>query len=194
MSEYSDEDLIRMMASGNTQENDTALKYIYAHHYNLIKQFILKNSGTPEAAADIFQDGLIILFNKSKDAKFRLSAALSTYLYAVCRNLWRQRLRVKNKEVDLEDVAPFVADEQESNLESIIRTERSDLIADLLEQMGGDCKKMLLYFYFDRLSIKEIMDKMNISGVAVAKNKKSNCMKRLRKLVLNSPLYRNLLK
>lgn len=194
MSEYSDQELIESLASNDRLKNNQVLKYIYGKYFKMIEQLILKNSGTPEQAADIFQDGLIVLYNKAKDPEFELKSALSTYLYAICRNLWLKKLRTKDREIALEDSMLYIADEQASNVAELIRTERGDIIADLIDKMGEDCKNILRYFYFEKLRMKEIMQKMNISSEAVAKNKKSNCMKTLRKKVLSSPFYQNLLK
>ena len=194
MRKYSDQELIQLLASTNSKDNDQALKYMYIHYFDLIQDLVLKNSGTPENVADIFQDGLIAVYNKAKNPQFQLTASLATYLYTICRNLWFKQIRAEKREVKLEDTALQIADDQELNLQALIRTERGELIADLLEQMGEDCKNILLYFYYEQLRMKEIVKRMNLSGEAVAKNKKANCMKTLRKKVMVSPLYKSILK
>ena len=194
MRKYSDQELIQLLASANNKDNDQALRYMYIHYFDLIQELVLKNSGTAENVADIFQDGLIAIYNKAKDPQFKLTSSLATYLYTICRNLWFKQIRAEKREVKLEDTALQIADDQELNLQALIRTERGELIADLMEQMGEDCKNILLYFYYEQLRMKEIVKRMNLSGEAVAKNKKANCMKRLRKKVMESPLYKSILK
>ena len=194
MRKYSDQELIQLLASANNKDNDQALRYMYIHYFDLIQELVLKNSGTAENVADIFQDGLIAIYNKAKDPQFQLTSSLATFLYTICRNLWFKQIRAEKREVRLEDTALQIADDQELNLQALIRTERGDLIADLMEQMGEDCKNILLYFYYEQLRMKEIVKRMNISSEAVAKNKKANCMKTLRKKVMESPLYKSILK
>ena len=50
-------------------------------------------------------------------------------------------------------------------------------------------KYKLIHFYYDRLRVKEIVERMGFSNEQVAKNTKSKCMKKLRELVEKEPLY-----
>ena len=78
--------------------NDTgAIETIYRENYATIQSFIVKNNGYPEDARDIFQEAMIVLFEKAKLKSFVLSCQVKTYLYSVCRRLWLKRLQQQNK-------------------------------------------------------------------------------------------------
>src|SRR5882762_10363741 len=68
--------------------------------YNIlpaVKQYIKNNNDTKDDAQDIFQDALVILYQKIHEGNFMLSVPLKTYLLAVVKNCWLQELRQKKK-------------------------------------------------------------------------------------------------
>ncbi|MEM9819873.1 MAG: sigma-70 family RNA polymerase sigma factor [Bacteroidota bacterium] len=181
-----DNELVELLASHHERDNDRALRYLYATHCDVIMKMIYKNNGSEEEAKDVFQDGLIVLYNKCKAKDFQLRSSLQTFLFSICRNLWLMKLRSKKREVKLDDSFTHLPDLDDSILEVLVVSEREQLVAQLLNQLGEGCKQILHYFYFERLRMKAIMQLMKLSSEQVAKNKKANCMKKLRKLVLES--------
>lgn len=193
MTSLSDEAILQNLRSQNPEVRNQTLSYIYQANYSMVAHFIKKNSGTEADAEDIFQDSLIALYNKATQGSLVLTASLQTYIYSIAKNLWFKKLRVKHRNVELKDThenLPIAED----LFDSIVKNERSEIIADILESMGEDCKKVLRYFYFDRLKMKEIMQLMGWQSEQVAKNKKSSCMKKLKTLVLENPGYQVSLK
>jgi len=51
----------------------------------------------------------------------------------------------------------------------------SFLIGETLEKLGSECKELLISFYYKKMSIKEIAERMNYA-TAAAKIKKKRCM------------------
>ncbi|MEO1258787.1 MAG: sigma-70 family RNA polymerase sigma factor [Bacteroidota bacterium] len=193
MTTLSDETIIQNLQSQNPEIRNRTLSHIYQVNYSMIAHFIKKNSGTEADAEDIFQDSLIALYNKANQGTLVLSASLQTYIYSIAKNLWLKKLRVKKRNVELKDTHEnFPVDED--IFDNIVKNERDELIADMLQSMGEDCKKVLQYFYFDKYKMKQIMELMGWQSEQVAKNKKSNCMKKLKTKVLANPGYRTLLK
>jgi len=56
------------------------LVYVVEQFYPMIREFILKNSGTEEDARDIFQEGLVVIFEKLKAGQIELTSKLKSYL------------------------------------------------------------------------------------------------------------------
>src|ERR1700733_1592037 len=69
-----------------------AVETIYMRHFNMVQSLILSNNGYPDDARDIFQEAMIILYEKARSGSFELNCQLKTYLYSVCRRLWLKRL------------------------------------------------------------------------------------------------------
>ena len=58
----------------------------------MVQTFILNNSGTSDDAKDIFQEAMIVLYEKVRSGSFELNCQIKTYVYSVCRRLWLKRL------------------------------------------------------------------------------------------------------
>jgi DNA-directed RNA polymerase specialized sigma subunit len=79
----------------------------------------------------------------------------------------------------------------ENQMNILLKGERSEIIADLISKMGEECRQLLLYFYFDRLRMKRIMELMGFSSEQVTKNKKSQCMKKLRAMATKNVIFKD---
>lgn len=166
-----DEEILKRLRHGE----EAALQYLYKKHYRMMLRLVMRNSGTEEEARDVFQEALIILWQKVRSSDFVLTSKLSTYLYSVCQNLWRKELERKAR-LTREEKDDIV----EQNWEE---KERQRLLRQCLEQLGDTCKQVLMMYYFDRMSMKDIAEQMGFASADVAKTKKYKCMQELEKIV-----------
>ncbi len=56
---------------------------------------------------------------------------------------------------------------------------------DAFKLLGNPCKQLLTTFYFEKKSLREIADELQIEE-NTARNKKYRCMEKLREMVLAS--------
>ncbi|NIK72637.1 RNA polymerase sigma factor (sigma-70 family) [Thermonema lapsum] len=166
-----DEEILKRLKNGD----ESALQYLYKKHYRMMSRLVLKNSGTEEEARDIFQEALIVLWQKVRAGNFMLTSKLSTYLYSVCQNLWRKELERKRR-LSSEEKDDIV----EQNWEE---KERIELVRRCLKQLGDTCQKVLTFYYFDRMNMKEIAEQLGFASADVAKSKKYKCMQELERIV-----------
>ena len=54
------------LIKGLALDDKTAIEAIYKDNYGLIQNLVINNSGTEDDAKDIFQEALIVLYEKSK--------------------------------------------------------------------------------------------------------------------------------
>ncbi|MGM0579601.1 MAG: RNA polymerase sigma factor [Bacteroidota bacterium] len=155
--------------------DESALDYLYKQHYKMMLRMILRNNGTEQEALDIFQDALIVFWQKAMDVNFELSSKISTYLYSVCKNLWRKELERKKKFED--------SDKEESEYNQLENQEMVKIIHECIGELGDSCKKILSYHYFDGLSMDQIAKKMGLANSDTAKTKRYKCKKRLDDLI-----------
>ena len=122
-----------------TNEKD-AIERIYRENYGLIQHLVVNNNGTEEDAKDIFQEGLIVLYEKSVSADFELNCQLKTYLYSVCRRLWLKRLqkytRFEPRIDGLADLVPVEEDLEHHEEKSL----QFGLLEPALPKAGRTCK------------------------------------------------------
>lgn len=166
-------------------ENDTkAINAIYASNFSLIQALVLNNNGSYDDARDIFQEAMVILYEKSKSAEFHLTCQIKTYLYAIAKRLWLKKLKhhglfVSNTDLSLmEQVIPV-----EEDLE--IAKKRDDeftLMETAFQKIGEPCKSLLEAFYIKKKSMMELVEQFGYTNTDNAKNQKYKCLMRLKKL------------
>jgi RNA polymerase sigma factor (sigma-70 family) len=155
--------------------DESALDYLYRKNYKMMTRIVTNNNGTEDEAKDIFQDAIIVFWQKVRDEDFVLTSKISTFIYSICQNLWRKELdrkaRLSNEVVEAKEYTDFD------------RQEREKILHECLNELGDTCKKVLMYYYFDNLSMQEIAEKMGFANADTAKTKKYKCKKELDDLI-----------
>jgi RNA polymerase sigma factor (sigma-70 family) len=178
----SDESIIQ----GILRSDDRALEQLYSEHSEMVRNLILTNSGSEDDAKDVFQDTIIILFEKIRSGKFTLSSSIKTYIYSVSRNLWLYRLRQTKKNSNLNDSMMTVVTD-ETNIESFCEeTHDKGKMTRFINLLGESCKKILMLFYYERLSTKDIALKLHLAGSDYVKTQKYRCLQKLKSLYLKN--------
>lgn len=177
--------LLESLRGPNLAKRDKALAEVYRRSYSMIEAMIVKNNGTVADAEDIFHDALIS-FYKQAQGGLTLTCAIKTYIYSMCRNLWLKRLRKSGRSSQLEDQHNEVVELDHNPEEYLITDDCSSLVANYLNRLGEDCRKIIVYSYFDHYSADEIAKLMKYLNAQVARNKKSGCLKKFREMVLQN--------
>lgn len=152
--------------------DETALDFLYKKNFRMMLKLILKNNGSEDEAKDIFQDALVVFWQKViGNNDFTLTSKISTYLYSVCLNLWRKELERKKRHTS-DQPERFEIQDQDAK-------ERSEIINRCIQELGETCQKILTYYYFDRLSMVDIAEKLGFANSDTAKTKKYKCKKEL---------------
>ncbi len=150
-----------------------------------IKNNIISNGGDEVIAKEIFHDSLILLIEKVSDPKFELTSKLSTFLYGINHFLWKNELRKrrKNPEVEWRDSANFTDQDLGYNSE---KEEQLKLLETVLDSVSEKCKAIFELFYVKNLSMKVIAEKLGFSSVNSAKTQKYKCVEKASQLASQS--------
>ena len=187
---YSDEALVN--AIGDKSLMNEAVRYIYQAYYEDLSSLIIHNSGSRQDAEDTIQEVIVTFIDIIRNGKFRGESSVKTFLISLTRNLWLNNLRKKERstarDVIFEKQREHVED---SMLEHINEREKKKQILMLLEQAGEMCKKILLLFYFQELSMKEMVAHLPYENEQVIRNKKSKCLQKLSEQLKNNPALLN---
>jgi RNA polymerase sigma factor (sigma-70 family) len=155
--------------------DEKALEFIYKKYYRMMTKLVITNSGTEEEARDVYQDALVVFWQKARSGNLVLTSKMSTFIYSVCQNLWRKELDRKKR---------MSNEEKDSSVSlDLDAPEREKIIAKCLEQLGETCRKVLMYYYFDEMSMQEIANKLGFANTDTAKTKKYKCKQKLDELV-----------
>ena len=176
--EYSDDELIRLIATGRTI--DAPVKFIYEHYFYLLSSYIEQNHGSREDAEDIFQEVVLTFISLVQQNKFRGESSVRTFLYAVNRNIWMNELKKRGRQLKRnEKFSSEIAAEDPGVDTFIANREARKQVFDIIDTLGEVCKKILLAFYYENLPIGEILKKLDYQNEQVVRNKKAKCMKSL---------------
>ncbi|WP_299189183.1 sigma-70 family RNA polymerase sigma factor [uncultured Aquimarina sp.] len=170
--------------------NNEILKDFYKRNFIIIKSFIIKNSGTEKDAEDIFQDALVILYQKIKNDSLVLDYSIHTYFYGISKNIWMRRLSKLKKVSCCGRINDLVSDTNFSIIDNIEQRDRESLYRKYLLNLNCKCKD-LLFLFFDGKSMKEIAQLTNYTEGYVRK-RKFECKKHLMELIAKDPLYSEL--
>lgn len=160
----------------------TVIERIYRDNYPMIQAFILNNNGNSDEARDIFQEAMIVIYEKAVSGSFELNCQLSTYLYSVCRRLWLKRLQQLNRYRDLvENVEETVAVEEDLEQHEKHNTEFI-IMENAMNKIGEPCKSLLESYYIQRKNMQDIAADFGYTNADNAKTQKYKCLMRLKKL------------
>ena len=167
---------------GILNNSENAIKRLYVAYFPMVMQLIVNNNGTPDDAKDIYQEAIIVLYNKIKKGDFELNSKLKTFIYSVCRRLWLKRLNQMNRYGgdihDFQDYLP-VDDEVEQHNERDIQFGK---MQSALQLLGEPCKTIIEDFYIHNRSMQEICESFGYTNADNAKTQKYKCLQRLKKL------------
>lgn len=153
----------------------------------------MKNSGSKEEADDIFQDAVVILFNQVLNETLKITDTVEGYIYTVARNLWIDRARKQKRFREYAAQHSTDPEYDASQLDILMDKEKNELMQKVFEELDEKCQSMLRYSIYERLSMKEIAQKMGQKNEKVAKAIHYRCKQYLAKLVKNNPVLMELL-
>ena len=148
----------------------------------MVQNLVQNNSGTADDAKDIFQEALIVLFEKARSGNFELNCQIKTYLYSVSKRLWLKKL-IHNQKITpaAENVEDTIAVEEDMEVyeQRNLDFENMELA---MQNLGEPCKSLLESFYIRKKNMVEIAGDFGYTNADNAKNQKYKCLMRLKKL------------
>jgi RNA polymerase sigma factor (sigma-70 family) len=181
---YADIEIIE----GIRNQDDRILNWLYDNYFRIVKDHVMKNSGTEDDVSDVLQDSVIILYEQILDNKLNLTTDLKGYFFGIVRNIWSAQLRRKQKTTELVSDLPDDDAFEESNnhlLEKIVSRAFTKLKPD---------QQIVLRLFAEGNSYEEIAFKMNLKSEEYARRKKYMCKEVLMELVKEDPEYHEYLR
>lgn len=172
----------KLLLEGLALNNRSVIESIYRDNYPVIQSFILNNNGSSDEARDIFQEAMIVIYEKAVSGNFELNCQLGTYIYSVCRRLWLKRLQQLQRYHNLvENTDETVAVEEDLELHERYNADFI-LMEKAMNKLGEPCKSLLDAYYIQRQNMQEIAASFGYTNADNAKTQKYKCLVRLKKL------------
>lgn len=190
---FSDGEIIHNLTTG--QQTSACIRYLYREHFGLLSRYVVNNSGSEQDAEDIFQEVMVAFINLLKAGRFRGESSIRTFLFSLNKNIWLNELKRRGRAVAREEKYEkgMNREEQTVDIAMEVRQTKQELL-NTLEALGDNCKKILLLFYYENRSMREILAELPYENEQVVRNKKSKCLKKLEALVKSNPALYNQLK
>jgi RNA polymerase sigma factor (sigma-70 family) len=183
---YSDAELIAAISAGN--DLNRAIRFIYQQYSQATSSFILYHGGNEQDADDIFQETVVAFIDVVKKGKYRMESSIKTFLTSIARNYWFNEMKKRDRSGHRDKLFEMGRDKDEADVsEHIAEMEKKRQLRDLVDQLGDSCRKVLLLFYYENLSMKEIVDHLPYENEQVVRNKKYKCLQALAGLIKDNP-------
>lgn len=176
------------------QDVDTSLKFLYRSHYEYLGRYVVNNNGNWDDAQDIFQEVMIAFTNLVRAGKFRGESSIKTFLYSLNKNIWLNELKKRSRAEVREMKFEKATDKTEHGISAAMEAREANAgLMKVMDELGETCKKILLLYYYENQSMKEILTSLNYENEQVVRNKKYKCLKQLEELLAeNKSLYHQL--
>ena len=139
------------------------------------------NYGASEQEAqDVFQETVVAFVDLIKKDRYRPEAKIGTFLTAIAKNIWFNEAKKKERSSFREKQFEKGRDQDEADIsQHISEREMKQQLRDLVYQLDEPCRKILMLFYYENLSMKEIVQHLPYENEQVVRNKKSKCLQQL---------------
>lgn len=177
--------------TGIKEENSHVLYFVYQNFYPQVETFILIAHGSTFDAQDVFQDAMVVIYNKVKRTNFELKYSFGTYLFSVSKYIWFKELKRRQKE---NSYLEAMNDDQsiDSDIEeAYIKMEKRKLILDHFMTLSPQYQRLLTLF-FEKTPISEITKIMNYSSDQYTKNRRNYCKGLLVNEIRKNPRFNEL--
>jgi RNA polymerase sigma factor (sigma-70 family) len=151
-------------------------------NFNMVQSLVINNNGSSDDAKDVFQEAMIVLYEKARSGSFELNCQIKTYMYSVSRRLWLKRLQQLNRyspPVESLEIMVPVEDEIEEHEK---RNSEFEMMDKAISSLGEPCKSLLEAYYLQKQNMQVIAANFGYTNADNAKNQKYKCLMRLKKI------------
>jgi len=168
-------ELVEMTKSSPPKSVPQLFEELYETTFPAVAKFVSKMNGSFEDAKDIFQDALVIYYEKNQQPRFNLTISAEAYILGIAKHLWFRKFNRDHKNISLDESASsFFSDADET-----IKINNHKLL-QLIESTGKKCLDLLRAFYYEKLPMRNIAQTFNYSSEHSATVQKYKCIEKIR--------------
>jgi RNA polymerase sigma factor (sigma-70 family) len=182
MAIHADQRYIEALCRGD----EKLLREIYARYSRELSRWVARNNGAAEDAQDLFQDGLMAIYERYCGRDFELSGAFGALLLAICRRMWYDRLARKKREQGVRNAEAGRYEEEgsvwEAAEEAARQQARRRCLAEAFAQLSEQCRRLLSMVMEGRADVERIAAELGLAGPNAVYQSKHRCTARWRQL------------
>ncbi|WP_426671029.1 RNA polymerase sigma factor [Mucilaginibacter sp. McL0603] len=163
----------------DAEEREKLFISLYKSTFPAVAKYTSKMGGSFDEAKDIFQDALVIYYEKAVARSLSVQTNEKAYLMGIAKHLWLKKHHANSKQVPLEGF----------DVESEAEAQPSgNKILSFLQTAGKKCMELLRSFYYDGVPLTEVAESFGFSGVRSATVQKYKCLEKVRETVKEKSL------
>lgn len=160
---------------------------LYQEAFPLVARHISKMGGSFDEAKDIFQDSLVVYYEKVQVSGVVLKYTEKAYLFGIAKHLWIKRYKESSNNI------PLDSSELDHNISAdladvIYEEASSSKLIHLLQQAGQKCMQLLSAFYYEKLDMETLAERFGFSGARSATAQKFKCLEKVKETVKEKSL------
>lgn len=179
------------LIKGIRNHDSSILHHVYQYHYPIIEGYIIHNQGSRDEARDVFQEAMIIVYNKIRSDELELTCKFGTYLYSICKNIWIQERKKYLHRAEKLRQQPLVVNDPGPGEDPLLKKHLNELFDKHFADLSSDCQK-ILSMYFNNFSVEDIRTAMKYKDLHHTADRKYRCKKSLMKRIAKDPLFKRL--
>jgi DNA-directed RNA polymerase specialized sigma24 family protein len=158
------------------------LNILYKQNYSAAKHELGNYGCKSYDFNDLYHDAFLIFIERQELSRIAVNYP-RTYIVRICKYLWfKERKRLAIHEM-IEEADLYFDPEEHSN-DELMR-----LLITNLKKLSAICQKILTLYAFG-YSEQKIESLVKLGELKMVNNKKQKCKERLRKLIINDPLFK----
>ncbi len=149
---------------------------LYLDVFPQVAAFISRSDGSLADAKDVFQEALLVFYEKQRSGHAAIHTSDEGYLFGIAKHLWFRKF---GRDRNIEQLGEGVSDIAYQTEESI----DEQRMLQLVERAGERCLNLLHAFYYEQKSLMKIASAFGFSSVRSATVQKYKCLEKIRATV-----------
>ena len=150
---------------------------LYKKAFPAVAHYVNRMGGTFDEAQDVFQDALVIYYEKVQASSICVSE--KAYLLGIAKHLWSQAYKANSKNQPLEDTDMQAEQDEQPSTGKLMH---------YLETAGQKCMELLKAYYYDHLPVGDVATLFGYTGIRSATVAKYKCLEKVRDKVKQNSL------
>lgn len=160
-------------------DREKAFEQLYEEAFPPVARFVSRMGGTYPDAKDIFQDALIVLYEKVVGEDITIQVSAKAYVLGIAKHLWSRKFRQDQRNISLDDMEKDIAIPDDFYK----APDTGHQLMRYLEMAGKKCMEMLQGFYYLKMSMQEIAHTFGYGSTRSATVQKFKCLEKVREKV-----------
>ena len=169
-------EMLKILLLSNREK---AFEHLYEQAFPPVARFISRMGGDFNDAKDIFQDALIVFYEKTVGESVIINVSAPAYVLGIAKHLWSRKFRQPQNNVSLDEMGKDIAIPEDLYAQQ----DWSTRLLKYLEMAGKKCMDMLQGFYYQNMNMQEIADTFGYGSVRSATVQKYKCLEKVREHV-----------